>query len=151
MVSIKRLQRMWHASRERLPFRTSCSVPFLGDCLCSNRWDQFFSNLPCLFSTFHLGYPSVLSGFALLGYFNPEILYFVPIWLGIIPYRFLRLCKTTVQNSMPMHQQIETLNIFPNCLWFFAQNLIICPQISHLGFIQPNIIGYIFHQGNNYK
>ena len=34
------LQRVWHASRERLPFRTPGSVPHCGTCLCSNCWDQ---------------------------------------------------------------------------------------------------------------
>ena len=125
--------------------------PFFGDCLCSNCWDQF-SRTRLVFSRFSPGISLCTFWILLhLGYFNPEILYFVPIGLGIIPYRFLRLFKTTVQNSMPMHQQIETLNIFCQLLVIFVQNLIICPQISHLGFIQPNIIGNIFHQGNNYK
>ena len=30
VVSIEHLQRVWHASRERLPFRTPGSAPFLG-------------------------------------------------------------------------------------------------------------------------
>ena len=30
----------WHASRERLPFRTPGSVPLFGTCLCSSCWDQ---------------------------------------------------------------------------------------------------------------
>ena len=54
------LQRVWHVSRERLPFRAPGSVPF---------WDlpmfqllrQVFPTLPCLFLTFNLEYPSVLS------------------------------------------------------------------------------------------
>ena len=32
VVSMKHLQRMWHASRERLPFRTPGSVPHFGTC-----------------------------------------------------------------------------------------------------------------------
>ena len=41
MVSMKYLQRMWHASRERLPFWTPCSAPpFLGTCLLSNGCDH---------------------------------------------------------------------------------------------------------------
>ena len=35
------LQRVWHASRERLPFQTPGSVPLFGTYLCSNCWDQF--------------------------------------------------------------------------------------------------------------
>ena len=42
VVSIEHLQRMWHASRERLPFRTpgSAPSPHFGTCFCSNCWDQ---------------------------------------------------------------------------------------------------------------
>ena len=36
--------RVWHASRERLPFQTHVSVPLFGTCLCSNGWDQFSRN-----------------------------------------------------------------------------------------------------------
>ena len=39
VVSMKRLQRVWHASRARLPFRPPGSVPHFGTCLCSNCWD----------------------------------------------------------------------------------------------------------------
>ena len=41
MVSMEHLQRVWHASRERLPLRTPGSVPFVGACMCSDCWDQF--------------------------------------------------------------------------------------------------------------
>ena len=61
VVSMEHLQGMWHASWDRLPFQTSGSVPF-GTYLCSK---QVLPNL-CLFSTFHLKYPSVLSRFCLL-------------------------------------------------------------------------------------
>ena len=40
VVSKEHLQRVWLASRERLPFRTPGSVPLFGTCLCSNCWDQ---------------------------------------------------------------------------------------------------------------
>ena len=40
VVSMEHWQRVWHASRERLPFRTPGSVPHLGTCQCSNSWDQ---------------------------------------------------------------------------------------------------------------
>ena len=56
------LQRVWHASRERLPFRTPGSVPIVGlACAPTVRPDS--SNLPCLYSIFHLEYPLVLSRF----------------------------------------------------------------------------------------
>ena len=39
VVSMEHLQRVWLASRERLPFRTPGSVPLFGTCLCSNCWN----------------------------------------------------------------------------------------------------------------
>ena len=76
VVSIEHLQRVWHASRERLPFRTPGSVPHCGTCLCSNCWDQipptchvftrlFTSNTPGYFldfasdNSYHLLFNSV--------------------------------------------------------------------------------------------
>ena len=53
------LRRVWHASRERLPFLTPGSVPPLGTCLCSDYWDQISRVCHVFFSTFHLEYPSV--------------------------------------------------------------------------------------------
>ena len=61
VVSMGHLQRVWHASRERLPFRTPGSVPHCGTWPCSNCWDQiprtchvftrlFTSNTPWYFS-----------------------------------------------------------------------------------------------------
>ena len=38
-------------------------VPSFGTCLCSNCGDQFLSNMPCIFSTFYLECPSILSRF----------------------------------------------------------------------------------------
>ena len=57
------LQRVWHASRERLPFGTPGSVPHCGTCLCSICWDEiprachvftrlFTSNTPWYFLDF---------------------------------------------------------------------------------------------------
>ena len=63
--SMEHLQRVWHASRERLPFRTPGSVPHCGTCLCYNYWPDSLK-LPCLYSTFHLEYPLVLSRFCLV-------------------------------------------------------------------------------------
>ena len=42
VVSIEHLQRVWRASRERLPFWTpgSAPPPHFGTCLCPNCWDQ---------------------------------------------------------------------------------------------------------------
>ena len=40
VVSMDYLQRLWHVSRERLPFRTPGSVPLFRTCLSCNCWDQ---------------------------------------------------------------------------------------------------------------
>ena len=39
-VSMEHLQRVWHASRERLSFRILSFVPLFGTCVCSNGWNQ---------------------------------------------------------------------------------------------------------------
>ena len=74
IISREHLQRVWHASRERLPFRTPCSVPRFGTCLCSKLLRPDSSNFPCLYSTFHLEYPLVLSRFCLELLLDVEIL-----------------------------------------------------------------------------
>ena len=61
VVSMEHLQRVWLASRERLPFQTPGSVPLLVTCLCSNWWNRFYRTCHIFFSTFHLEYPSVHS------------------------------------------------------------------------------------------
>ena len=45
VVSMEHVRRVWHASRECLPFRTPGSVLPFGTCLCSNCWDQI--SQPC--------------------------------------------------------------------------------------------------------
>ena len=65
VVSMEHLQRVWLASRERLPFRTPGSVPPFWDLLMLQLLRPNSSNLPCLYSTFHLEYPLVLSRFLL--------------------------------------------------------------------------------------
>ena len=64
MVSVEHLQRMWHANTKRLPFWTPESVHFW-DLLMLQSLRPIFPSLPCLFSTFRLEYPSVLSRFRL--------------------------------------------------------------------------------------
>ena len=46
--------RVWHASRERLPFRTPSSASTFLDLLVLQLLRPDSSNLPCLYSTFHL-------------------------------------------------------------------------------------------------
>ena len=55
VVSMEHLQWVWHASRERLPFRTPGSSPFL-DLLMLQLLKPILANLPCLFYTFLLEY-----------------------------------------------------------------------------------------------
>ena len=57
VVFMDHLQRMWHASRERLPFRTPGFVPLFGTCLCSNCWDQIPRTCHVLTRLFTLNYP----------------------------------------------------------------------------------------------
>ena len=60
VVSMEHLQRVWLASRECLPFRTPGFRHPLWDLLVLQ-----LLNIPCLYSTFHLEYPLVLSRFCL--------------------------------------------------------------------------------------
>ena len=63
VVSMEHLQLVCHASRERLPLRTPGSVPLFVDFFVLYLFRPNFPNLPCLFSTIHHEYPSVLSRF----------------------------------------------------------------------------------------
>ena len=64
VVSMEHLQRVWHASGERfLPDTWFRSL--LWDLLVLQLLRPDSSNLPCLYSTFHLEYPLVLSWFCL--------------------------------------------------------------------------------------
>ena len=98
VVTMKRLQGVKHASRARLPFRTPCSVPHFGTCLCSNCWDQFSRTCRVFSRLFTVDTPRHFLDF--FYYFNPEILYFAPISLGIIAYRFLRLLYPPPHNEV---------------------------------------------------
>ena len=66
MVSMEHLQRVWHANMERLPFRSPGSVPPSWGLLVLLLLNPDKSNLSCLYSTFHLQYPLVLSRSCLL-------------------------------------------------------------------------------------
>ena len=63
--SMEHLQRVWHTSRDRLPFRTPGSFPSLRDLLVLQLLRPDSSSLHCLYSTFHFEYPLVLSRFCL--------------------------------------------------------------------------------------
>ena len=88
VVSREHLQWVWHASRDRLPFRTPGSIPLFGTCLCSNCWDQI--SRTCLFFSrlFTLNIPRYFLNFAFtfvesdLTTFT-ELLMFVMFWLQL--------------------------------------------------------------------
>ena len=61
VVSMEHLQRVWLARMECLPFRTPGSVPLFWNLLVFQLLRPDSPNLPCLYSTFHLEYPLVLS------------------------------------------------------------------------------------------
>ena len=75
VVSIERLQRVWHDSRERLPFRTPGSVPLFWTFLCSNSWDLFSRTCRVFLDFFTLDTPRYCLDFAC------KILYHLYSWL----------------------------------------------------------------------
>ena len=64
VISMEHFQRLWHASRERFPFRTPGSVPLFGTCLCSNYWDQIPRACRVFTRLFALDVPWCFFGFA---------------------------------------------------------------------------------------
>ena len=61
---MEHLQRVWHASREDLPFRTPSTVPlFWGLLINAPIVETRFPELACLYSTFHLENTWLLSRF----------------------------------------------------------------------------------------
>ena len=64
VVSMKHLQRVWHATRESLPFRTPDSVSLFGTCLCSNCWDQISRTCRVFTRLFTLHNPRYFLDFA---------------------------------------------------------------------------------------
>ena len=65
VVSMEHLQRVWLASRERFPSGHLVPSPFW-DLLMLQLLRPNSSNLLCLYSTFHLEYPLVLSRFCFM-------------------------------------------------------------------------------------
>ena len=62
---MEHLQQVWHASRGTLTLPDTWFRPPLWDLLVLQLLRSDSSNLPCLYSTFHLEYPLVLSRFCL--------------------------------------------------------------------------------------
>ena len=55
--------------------------PHFGTCLCSRLVRPDSSNLPCLYSTFHLEYPSVLSRFCFVRFKEAAKVPSAPFWI----------------------------------------------------------------------
>ena len=68
VVSMEHLQRVWLASRETLTLPDTWFRPPFWDLLMLQLLRPNSSNLPCLYSTFHLEYPLVLSRFCFEDY-----------------------------------------------------------------------------------
>ena len=64
--SMEHLQRVWLASRERLPFRTPGSAPLFGTCLWGNCWDQILRTCHVSTRLFALNTPWYFLDFDLL-------------------------------------------------------------------------------------
>ena len=122
VVSMEYLQRVWLASRERLPFRTPGFVPFFGTCLCSNCWDQI---------------PRICQVFARLFTLNTPW-YFLDFALRYLPYTILIrlhiICETfdfkCVVSPMVLAQAVRpvwclqgTPTKFYVCPWYLTSDL----------------------------
>ena len=98
---MEHLQRVWHASRERLPFRNPWFRPPLWDLLVFKLFRPDPSNLPSLYSTliFHLEYPLVLSRFCLLLYLPTSIklivLYCIILYCIVWHVKYEIYCTST--------------------------------------------------------
>ena len=94
VVSMERLQRMWHASRERLAFRTpQCSVPFFGNLLMLQllRPELVVSFLD-FWSWIPLG---TFSNLIVCFYFF--FFYILPFGFSLFFFFFLHFCDITFQ------------------------------------------------------
>ena len=72
VVSMEHLQRVWHASRDTYPSGHLVPSPIVG-LACAPLLRPDSSNLPCLYSTFHLEYPLVLSRFCFSNIYVPSV------------------------------------------------------------------------------
>ena len=120
VVSMEHLQRMWHASRERLPFRTPGSVPHCGTCFVLQLFKPDSSNLPCLYSTFHLEYPLVSSRFCL------SVSMLILVFSDEIFVSQLRRCA----HGAICHLVLTDFK--SECLWFFSTELSLKSTWFHL-------------------
>ena len=78
VVFIEHLQRMWHASRERLPFRTPGSAPtHFWTCLCSKCWDQIPWACQVFTRLFTLNNPWYFLDYALICFMMTPLLFHI--------------------------------------------------------------------------
>ena len=105
VVSMEHFQRVWHASRERLPFRAP-----LWDLLVLQLLRPDSSNLPCLYSTFHLEYPLVLSRFCLK---RPKTNWAVVKPKKEVAHSYLRSCNISAclkeHSMLKLHERMEEI------------------------------------------
>ena len=85
VVSMEHLQRVWLASRERLPFRTPGSVPVFETCLCSNCCDQIPRTCHVFTRLLTLNIPWYFLDFALYYFIRYKWNLSLPRSLGITP------------------------------------------------------------------
>ena len=141
---MEHLQRVWLASRERLPFRTPGSVPHFGTCQCSNCWDQiprtchvftrlFTSNTPWYFLDFAHYFVFVFLRFVFFSFlFVTFLLVFFSFFFLSVSFRFFFVSQFT---GTPIVQVVQ--NFFwgvyywvqPDCIlqiyniWYLTQIL----------------------------
>ena len=101
VVSMEHLQRVWLASRERLPFRTPGSVPLFGTCLCCNCWDQI---------------PRICNVFTRLFFWKPLVTFSVFFHLFKFQSTFKRNAASNMLNLMlPRVERIFIINFKLYC------------------------------------
>ena len=90
-------------------------------------------------------------------HFFTQFDYFAPM-LQILTYSawyklikaFWSLRSTALHNFTPMHKQLRIWQIFSNFLRFLHQFWLLCPKMSNLGYIMPNIVAYILNNVMDY-
>ena len=128
---MEHMQRLWLASRERLPFRTPGSVPHL---LMLQMLRPNSSNLPCLYSTFHHEYPLVLSRFCIIP-FNKMLVFTINA-----------LCEQNLQLGYHFGQNTELRSLMCWCTILWGDDGIIEFMCSIKQFIASHhfLCTYIF-------
>ena len=95
------------ASRERLLYRAPGSVPLFWDLVGLQFLIPDFLNLPCLYSTFHLEYPSVLFRFCL--HLGNDIQYSLYQTLDILDEDFWYFMQGPVDTTLTLNLKIDAI------------------------------------------